>query len=80
MKKLILLPAVFVIFAGCAKKEDVLALQEKVTQFEHELQQMKKEQLNLKESHGLLTDRIDNLGELASKNSKEIERLKKKLH
>ena len=80
MKKLILLPAVFVIFAGCAKKEDVLALQEKVIQLEQEIQQIKKEQLNFKESLEVLADRIDNLGELASKNSKEIERLKKKLH
>ncbi|WP_456401867.1 tol-pal system protein YbgF [Persephonella sp.] len=77
MKKIIfLLPAGFLLFSGCVKKEDIDLLQREIISLKKEVAQLKQGQDKIQNSLNDLSIRVDNVSQIASKNSLEIEKLK----
>ncbi len=79
MKKFILFPAMALIIAGCASKEEVAALQDALIDVQRSVKELKRENTNLKEMIEVLSSRVDELSQKTAQNSFEIEKLKKQL-
>ncbi len=77
MKRIIyILPASFILFAGCVKKEDINLLQREIVSLKREVAKVREGQTEIKSSLSDLSKRVDNVSQIASKNSLEIEKIK----
>ncbi|WP_457642445.1 tetratricopeptide repeat protein [Persephonella sp.] len=77
MKKILyMIPAGIIVFTGCAKQEDVNRLERKLVSLQKEVAQLKEEQEETKDNLKNLSIRVDNVSQIASKNSLEIEKIK----
>jgi tol-pal system protein YbgF len=76
MKKLPILLVIGITFISCVKKEEVNALEKQILDIKKELKHIKQQQTQLKQDTQDLAHRLDELSNIVSKNSIEIEKLK----
>lgn len=76
MKKFITVPIIGLTFISCVKKEEVNALEKQILDIKRELAQIRQEQFKVKQDIQNLANRLDELSNIVSKNSIDIEKLK----
>ena len=82
MKKLLLvIPLGAFIFAGCANtNKDIAILNKKIWQIKKDVRKLGQEHKEIKSDLQELSSRVDNISQIASQNSVEIEKLKMKIN
>ena len=76
MRKYLILSLMAVSLVSCVKKEEVNALEKQILDIKKEIAQLKKSQSENTQNIQLLAQRLDELSNIVSKNSIEIEKLK----
>lgn len=76
MRKFVIIPIIGLALISCVKKEEVNALERQILDIKKELAQIKQEQSKVKRDTQNLASRLDELSNIVSKNSIDIEKLK----